>query len=43
VLDVSPGADLKPFFVTAGVSGVLSFFMLVAAGAAAVRQRRQEI
>jgi hypothetical protein len=43
VLDLSPDADLKPFFVTAGVSGVLSFFMLVAAGAAAVRRRRQEI
>jgi hypothetical protein len=43
VLDLSPGADLQPFFVTAGVSGVLSFFMLVAAGAAAVRQRRQEM
>ena len=43
VLDLSPGADLKPFFVTAGVSGVLSFFMLVAAGAAAVRQRRHQM
>jgi hypothetical protein len=43
VLDLSPGADLQQFFVTAGVSGVLSFFMLVAAGAAAVRQRRQEM
>jgi hypothetical protein len=43
VLDLSPGADLQPFFVTAGVSGVLSFFMLVAAGASAVRQRRHEM
>jgi hypothetical protein len=43
VLDLNPGADLQPFFVTAGVSGVLSFFMLVAAGAAAVRQRRHEM
>jgi hypothetical protein len=43
VLDVSPGADLQPFFVTAGVSGLLGFVMLVSAGAAALRQRRQEI
>jgi hypothetical protein len=42
VLDLSPGADLKPFFVTAGVSGILGFVMLVSAGAAALRQRRQE-
>lgn len=40
MLDLSSGADVKPFFVTAGVSGVLGFFMLVAAGAAALRQRR---
>ncbi|UPK03637.1 hypothetical protein [Bradyrhizobium sp. 170] len=43
VLDLSPGADLKPFFVTAGVSGILGFVMLVSAGAAAVRQRRHEM
>jgi hypothetical protein len=43
VLDLSPGADLQPFFVAAGVSGILSFVMLVSAGAAAVRQRRQEM
>jgi hypothetical protein len=43
VLDLSPGADLQPFFVTAGVSGILGFVMLVSAGAAAVRQRRQEM
>jgi hypothetical protein len=43
VLDLSPGADLKPFFVTAGVSGLLGFVMLVSAGAAALRQRRQEM
>ena len=43
VLDLSPGADLQPFFVTAGVSGLLGFVMLVSAGAAALRLRRQEI
>jgi hypothetical protein len=43
VLDLSSDADVRPFFVTAAVSGALSFFMLVAAGAAAVRQRRQEM
>jgi hypothetical protein len=43
VLDLSPGADLQPFFVTAGVSGILGFVMLVSAGAAALRQRRQEM
>ena len=32
VLDLSPGADLQPFFVTAGVSGILGFVMLVSAG-----------
>src|SRR6266516_45040 len=40
VLNLSPGADVQPFFVTAGVSGMLGFFMLVAAGAMALRQRR---
>jgi hypothetical protein len=43
VLDLSSDADLRPFFVTATVSGALSFFMLVAAGAAAMRQRRHEM
>ncbi|WP_157088650.1 hypothetical protein [Bradyrhizobium jicamae] len=42
VLDLSPGAEVKPFFITAGVSGVLGFLMLVAAGAATLRQRRLE-
>jgi hypothetical protein len=42
LLDLSPGADLQPFFVTAGVSGLLGFVMLASAGAAALRQRRQE-
>jgi len=37
---LSAGADVKPFLVTAGVSGLLGFFMLVAAGAMAVRRRR---
>ena len=40
MLDLASGADVQPFFVTAGVSGLLGFFMLVAAGAMAVRQRR---
>jgi hypothetical protein len=40
VLDLSPGADVTPFFVAAGVSGMLGFFMLVAAGAMVLRQRR---
>ena len=40
VLDLAPGADVVPFFVTAGVSGLLGFCMLVAAGAMAMRQRR---
>jgi hypothetical protein len=43
MLDLSPGADLQPFFVTAGVSGILGFVMLASAGAAALRQRRQEM
>ena len=43
LLDLSPGADLEPFFVTAGVSGILGFVMLASAGAAAMRQRRQEM
>jgi hypothetical protein len=40
VLNLSSGADVQPFFVTAGVSAMLGFFMLVAAGAMALRQRR---
>jgi hypothetical protein len=40
VLDLDAGADVRPFFVTARVSGLLGFFMPVAAGATAVRQRR---
>jgi hypothetical protein len=40
VLDFNPGADTMPLFVTAGVSGLFGFFMLVAAGARAVRRRR---
>ena len=40
MLDLASGADVQPFFVTAGVSGMLGFFMLVAAGAMALRQRR---
>jgi hypothetical protein len=40
VLDLSAGADVQPYFVTAGVSGLLGFVMLVAAGAMALRQRR---
>ena len=43
VLDLSPGADLQPFFITAGMSGLLGFVMLVSAGAAALRLRRQEM
>lgn len=43
LLDLSYGADVKPFFITAGVSGVLGFVMLFAAGTAALRQRRQEM
>jgi hypothetical protein len=40
LLNLSSGADVQPFFVTAGVSGMLGFFMLVAAGAMTLRQRR---
>lgn len=40
MLDLAPGAEVTPFFVTAGVSGLLGFCMLVAAGAVAIRQRR---
>ena len=40
VLDLSPGADVQPFFVTAGVSGMLGFVMLISA-ALSVRQRRR--
>jgi len=40
LLDLAPGAEVTPFFVTAGVSGLLGFCMLVAAGAVAMRQRR---
>jgi hypothetical protein len=40
VLNLRPGADVEPFFVTAGVGGILGFVMLVAAGAMALRQRR---
>jgi hypothetical protein len=43
VLDLSPGADLQLFFITAGMSGLLGFVMLVSAGAAALRLRRQEM
>jgi hypothetical protein len=43
VLNLNAGADLQPFFVTAGVSGILGFVMLASAGAAALRQRRQEM
>jgi hypothetical protein len=39
LLDLSPGADVKPFFITAGVSGMLGFVMLLSA-ALAVRQQR---
>jgi len=37
VLNLSPGADVQPFFVAAAVSGMVGFFMLVAAGAMALR------
>ena len=40
VLNLSSSADVEPFFVTAGVGGILGFVMLVAAGAMALRQRR---
>jgi hypothetical protein len=40
VLNLSPGADVQPYFVTAGVGGILGFVMLVAAGAMALRERR---
>ena len=40
VLNLSAGADVQPLFVTAGVSGILGFVMLVAAGAVTLRQRR---
>jgi hypothetical protein len=43
LLDLSYGADVKPFFMTAGVGGVLGCIMLFAAGALALRQRRQEM
>ena len=43
LLDLSYGADVRPFFITAAVSGVLGFVMLFAAGTAALRQRRQEM
>jgi hypothetical protein len=43
VLNLSSGADVQPFFITAGVSGLLGFVMLVSAGAAALRQRHQEM
>jgi hypothetical protein len=43
LLDLSSGADVKPFFITAGVSGVLGFVMLFAAGTAALRQWCQEM
>jgi hypothetical protein len=40
VLNLSAGADVQPFFVTAAVGAILGFVMLVAAGAMALRQRR---
>jgi hypothetical protein len=40
MLDLAPDAEVMPFFVTAGVSGLLGFCMLVAAGATAARRRR---
>src|SRR5262249_55675978 len=40
VLNLSSGADVQPFFIPAGVSGMLGFFMLVAAAAMSMRQRR---
>jgi hypothetical protein len=43
VLNLGSGADVQPFFVSAGVSGILGFFMLVAAGAATLRQRRYQM
>ena len=39
VLDFGSGADVMPFFVTARISGIFGFFMLVAAAAMAVRRR----
>ena len=39
VLDLSSDADVRPFLVTAGVSGMLGFVILVSA-ALSVRQRR---
>ena len=42
LLNLSPGADVQPFFVTAGISGMLGFVMLLAA-ALAIRQRRHEM
>jgi hypothetical protein len=43
VLDLSSDADVRLFFVTAAAGGIVGFVMLVSAGAAALRQRRQEI
>jgi len=40
VLDLSPDAEVMPFFVAAGISGLFGFFTLVAAGVMAVRRRR---
>ena len=41
VLDPGTDADTMPYIVTAGVSGLFGFCLLVAAGAMAVRRRRQ--
>jgi hypothetical protein len=40
VLETAPGADLVRYWVVAGVSGLLGFFFLLAAGLAKMRQGR---
>lgn len=40
VLDLNTGADVKPYFITAGVSGIFGFICLLVAAMTAMRQRR---
>jgi hypothetical protein len=40
VLNLSSGADVEPYFITAGISGIFGFMCLLVGALTAVRQRR---
>ena len=43
VLELAPGADLAPYWVAAGVSGLLGFILLLVGGLASLQRRRAAV